>query len=216
MSMKKVIFALGSVVALLWIVGMLKDASSKNGSAVVASASSQASAQDKWKVTEDRSPMDDSPTVVLSTDSDDLLSGPVGMIRPTLMIRCRQHKTDIYVETGLAASVETSFDGGPRDAHKVGIRLDDRPAEYKSWLESGDHEALFASDIIYRKNSSGDIAGIQDGGIVEFARQLGEAKNLTFEFTPFDASPKIIRFNLFGLEKHLPTVAQACGWRVEQ
>ena len=98
-------------------------------------------------VTEGQSPMDDSKTMVLALDSDDMVQGPNGAVRPSLMVHCEQKKAAVYVVTGIASSIEEDVEGGPSDFHKVGLRLDDAPANYSQWGESNDHKALFASDL---------------------------------------------------------------------
>lgn len=152
----------------------------------------------KWHVTEQQSPMDDSKTAVLMLDSDDQIQGPLGTVRPSLIVRCKEKSTDVYVTTGMAASIEHDFEGGPSDYHTVRIRLDDGPAKSARWSESTDQHALFAD------------YGRED--IVEFAKEIAAAETLTFEFTPFDGSPQVARFDLRGLDIRLHKVAEACGW----
>jgi type VI secretion system protein VasI len=178
----------------------------------------EATPTDKWHVTKGKSPMDDSKTVVLSLDSDNEVQGPLEAVRPALIVRCQEKKTQVYVVTGMAATVETDIDGGPRDSHKVGLRLDDRPATYDSWGESTDHKALFAGDLIWGEQWD-SLIGMNapkvvaySGGVVELAKKLTGASTLTFQFTPFDGSPQTARFDLRGLDAHLHDVAEACGW----
>lgn len=162
-------------------------------------------ASDKWHLTESRSPMDDSKTVVLSLDSEDLIRGPIGPVKPTLIVRCQEMKTTVYVITGMAARIETDVDGGPSDYHKVRVRIDDGVASSESWTEATDHRALFAGDEIY------DINALK-GWRIAFAKKLAGATTLIFEFTPFDGSPQTARFDLRGLDTHLGKVAEACNW----
>jgi len=150
---------------------------------------------DKWRVSDDHSPMDDSKTVVLSLDSDNTIDGPLGPKQPTLLIRCQEGKTQVYVDTGMAASVEEDQEGGPLYSHTVRIRLDQSDAITEHWHESTSHDALFS-----------------DGDAIAFTKQLADAQTLTFEFTPFDANPAITRFELRGLSEHLPELGSSCGW----
>lgn len=62
------------------------------------------------------------------------------------------------------------------------------------WSASTDDKALFAP-------SGRQLAG-----------QLAKATALTFEFTPFDASPAVARFDLKGIADHIGGIGQACGW----
>jgi type VI secretion system protein VasI len=139
--------------------------------------------------------MDDSKTITLSLDSGNVIQGPVGPSRPTLVIRCKENKTDVYVVTGMAASVEDDnlSDISPNH-HTVRLRLDQASPQTAYWYGSNDDKALFAGD--------GE----------ELAKELAESQTLTFEFTPFDANTAVARFDLTGLSARLPKVADACGW----
>lgn len=148
---------------------------------------------DHWRVSQDTSPMDGSETVTLDLDSEDSIQGWVKSEKPTLIIRCKENRTEVYVVTGMAASVEFGTEG-----HTVRTRLDDRKPVSQRWSDSTDHKALFAPNPI------------------PLAKRLANAKKLAFEFTPFEASPAIAEFDLTGLESHLGKVASACGWRVPE
>ena len=198
MSIKTIIGTLVVGIAVLWIISAIRSHPAKRDTSSIV----QASPADKWHVTEEQSPMDDSKTVLLTTDSDDQIQGPLGAVRPSLIVRCKEKKTDLYVVTGLAADVERNSDGGPSDSHKVGLRLDDAPATYESWTESTDHKALFASDLIWGqqwdsllKMNVPQVVAYSEG-VVELAKKLSGAGTLTFQFTPFDGSPQVARFAL--------------------
>lgn len=152
--------------------------------------------------------MDDSKTVVLSLDSEDLIQGPIGSVKPTLIVRCKEKKTDVYVVTRMAARIEEDGEGGPSDYHKVRIRIDDGIASPESWTEATDHKALFAPDRIYDLTEHYEMKEWR----AAFARKLARATTLIFEFTPFDGSPQTARFDLRGLDTHLDRVAEACNW----
>jgi type VI secretion system protein VasI len=205
MEPKKLVGALLLGLLALWIVGWASLRSHKSDTPQLV----QASPTDKWRVTESNSPMDDSKTVVLTLVSENEIQGPIGAVKPSLIVRCQQKKTDLYVVTGMAASVEVGFDGGPRAAHKVGIRLDEEEATYRDWYESGDNKALFAGDMIY--DSTGHRSAFS-GGVIELVKRVSNASKLTFQFTPFDGSPQVAAFDLKGLDDHLHAVAEACGW----
>ena len=83
-------------------------------------------------------------------------------------------------------------------AHTVRLRFDDGKPTTQHWDESTDHEALFAPNAI------------------QFAKELAGSKTLTFQFTPFDASPAVARFNLEGLAPYLEKAASACGWQIAE
>jgi hypothetical protein len=192
MDPKKIIGALLGGAVILWLIGTM--ASEHRRSEAAESVPSPPA--DKWLTSESRSQMDDSKTVVLALDSEDKIQGPLGAVKPSLVIRCEEKKTSVYVVTGMAARVEEDIEGGPRDFHTVRTRLDDAPASTEPyWSESTDHKALFTQ---------------YEG--VGFAKKLAETQTFTFQFTPFDGSPQVARFDLRGLDVHLHKVAEACGW----
>jgi type VI secretion system protein VasI len=156
-----------------------------------------ATPEEKWTISIGRSSMDDSRTVVLALDSEDKIQGPLGTVTPSLIVRCQEKKTEVYVATGMAASVEShgEYSIAPEDSHTVRTRLDDAVASTEYWSESGDHKALFA-----------------ERDSIEFAKALSGASTFTFQFTPFDASPQTAQFNVGGLGPHLHKLAEACGW----
>jgi hypothetical protein len=197
MDPKKIFGGLGIILLLLWGLGRIVSHSSHAAGAGDGAASvSQTIPQDNWTVKEEVSPMDSSKTVVLTLSAENTIHGPIGDRRPSLIIRCKEGKTDAYVVTGMAASVEEDSEGGPSEDHQVRLRFDDNPPATDRWSESTSHSGLFASDA------------------VAFSKQLAGAQKFTFEFTPFDANPAVAQFDLKGLSSHLPKVAEVCGWNV--
>jgi type VI secretion system VasI family protein len=135
--------------------------------------------------------MDGSKTVVISRDADNEIQGWLESNRPSLIVRCKEHKTEAYIVTGMAANVEYDT-----DSHSVRLRFDDGNPVTQHWSASTDGKALFAP------------------GAIDLAKKLVGSKSLTFEFTPFNANPAIVHFTLEGLAPYLQKAADACGWRV--
>src|SRR5260370_36844642 len=102
MDLKKIIGGMLLGAGILWLVGTVMSNAHRSEA-----SQSIATPTDKWKVSENRSPMDDSQTVVLKLDSEDAIQGPLGTVRPTWIVRCQEKKTAIYVVTRGAASVES-------------------------------------------------------------------------------------------------------------
>jgi len=142
-----------------------------------------------WRVTEEPSQMDGSKTVLLALDADNEIEGWLKKSRPTLIVRCHEGKTDVYATLGVSANPER----GRYNEYTVRIRLDDQPATKQTWGSSTDNEALFA----------------RNGAAL--ADQISGAKRMLLEFTPFNASPATVEFNVAGLEKDLPKVKAACS-----
>jgi hypothetical protein len=112
MDIKKIVAIMAAFLILLVILGRIVSVRSANQASAIAASPTDQLPVDKWHVTESRSPMDDSRTVILALDSADVIEGPIGSNKPTLIVRCKEGKTQIYVSTGMAASVEQDFDGG--------------------------------------------------------------------------------------------------------
>lgn len=105
-----------------------------------------------------------------------------------MAIRCAERVMDLYVMTHSAASFE-----GTSNQHTVHLAFDGGAAETEKWDHSVDHEALFAPDSD------------------RLVRQIATAKTMTFAFTPFNAAPVFVHFNVSGLETHLTKAARTCG-----
>jgi len=144
-----------------------------------------------WQVDEQRSEMDGSPTVILSLDSPDSVEGWLESAKPSLVIRCLEHKTSVYIVTGMGAQPVQ----GAYDEYSVEVRFDEEKPATQWWTQSTDSKALFATNTI------------------ALARRLAKANRLRFRFPPFNASPAIATFDLRGLDRLLPKVTQACSWR---
>jgi type VI secretion system protein VasI len=144
-----------------------------------------------WTRTEGKSQMDDSPTVTLRLLAQTEAQGFLKTTRPSLIIRCKERRTDLYVVTGLSANPEV----GLFESHSIRYRIDQDPAVPQTWDAATSDDALFAPVPI------------------ELARQISKGKTFLFEFTPFRSSPVIARFNVTGLERQLGRVAEACDWK---
>lgn len=145
-----------------------------------------------WQVSIDTSPMDDSRTVILSlVANESIRAWPSETHTPTLMIRCKEHETDLYVVNGAQPNVEY----GETDAATVRLRLDSAAAYSQLWNKSTDGVALFARNPVI------------------LAKRLSAASMLTYQFTPFNSAPVTTTFTLDGLAGQLSQVATACGWK---
>jgi hypothetical protein len=145
-----------------------------------------------WTVNETTSPMDGSASASLRLSANNSISGwPSKEFTPMLLVRCKEHKTEVFVVTGMAATT----DYGELNRTTVRLRFDDRKPERQTWSESTDREALFASNS------------------VALARRIAKARTFRVQFTPFNASPQIAEFTVTGLDQNLGIVAKPCGWK---
>jgi hypothetical protein len=111
-------------------------------------------------------------------------------VRPVLVVRCLARTTDAFVFTESAARIEEG-----RNDHTVRVRFDDDAAVTARWVDSAEHDALFAPDP------------------VAFARHLAGARTMQFTFTPHNALPAVVQFDVTGFGRVINQVSQRCHWR---
>lgn len=140
----------------------------------------------KWVVDTDTSSFDDSKTVILSLVAEDEIAGPVGSVRPTLILRCQEGATDAYVHVGMQPDVELG------DTVTIRYRFDQESALPGQASKSTDGEALFLQ------------------GPEEFIDRMLKHEQLVFGFTPFGAPPAEMTFDLRGLDTVIQSLRDAC------
>jgi hypothetical protein len=137
--------------------------------------------------------MDDSRKVVYRLEAENDVSVWLKTVRPALIARCQEGKTDAYVVTHSSASVEY----GSTDEHTVRLRFDEDKATTERWTESTDNDALFAPQP------------------VRFLRSLATSEALRFGYTPFNASPVVVEFTTRGFGEPFQNIASTCKWSAE-
>lgn len=173
----------------VWPVSSARQVFSPGQSPSISPTRSPRVAGDGWQVERTTSPMDGSKTITLTLPSENQVQAWLEQETPTLVIRCQERKTEVYIVTGTAASVEYGT-----GTHTVRLRFDRANPVTEHWSASTDDKGLFAP-------SGRQLAG-----------HLAKTDTLTFEFTPFDESPAVARFNLKGIAEHIGEVGQACEW----
>jgi hypothetical protein len=114
---------------------------------------------------------------------------PVWMrrVQPLLVVRCLAHKADAFVFTDSPARIE------PEDEnHTVRVAFDSEAVMTARWMDSEEHDALFAPDG------------------AAFARRLARSHILRFGFTPHNAAPVTVQFTTRGFDQILERVADKC------
>jgi hypothetical protein len=145
--------------------------------------------RDRWDGgVRDVSKFDDSTTVMFRNESDTAVRGWLTQKKPTLVLRCQEHRLDAYVVTGMSSQPEV----GNFQKYTVRLRFDDRKPVSESWSESTDNEALFAPSP------------------ASFIHRIAETKLFVFGFTPFHASPATVTFDVHGLADHLDALSRNC------
>lgn len=188
------------VLFLLVLVGIITDklrqkfpsASAHDSDAKVASGlpgMQRSGSAGNWTISLGRSSFDDSPTVQLELRANTAIVGwPGRKETPTLVARCLEHKTELFVHTGLVPSVEY----GLHDLAAVRLRLDSDPATIALASKSTDGRALFLS---------------QPAGMIQV---LATHRRMILGFTPFNSPAVETDFDLDGLAEAAKTLRAAC------
>lgn len=140
----------------------------------------------KWRVSKQASLIDDSANVYLSLLADSDVRSGYKTTRPSLNIRCKENKTEVFVSWDLYLGI---------DKIAMLTRLDKDPATRQWWVISTDYKAAFAPN--------NDIA---------FTKQLMAYKRLLAQVTPYGESPVMVTFDLTGLTKAIEPLQSACHW----
>lgn len=158
---------------------------------VAAVAFSPMTFANKWQPRSEVSPMDDSRNVYLTLEADNEVSGwPARTFRPYMVLRCKEHKTSAFIQTGFRPTVEY----GNVDGATVTLRFDKEKAYDINMSQSTDGEALFFPEPI------------------SYIKKMLAHKKMLFRFTPFSSSPVITAFDLTGLGKAITPLQKSCGW----
>lgn len=109
-----------------------------------------------------------------------------------LTIRCHEDTTAFYISTD-CHMVSSQYN----DYGDVSYRIDSSPAAKLSLEESTDNKSL----------------GAWSGGkAIPFIKKLIPGKKLIVQFTPYNESPKMVEFNIAGLDGVVDPLRKQCGW----
>ncbi len=129
----------------------------------------------RWQLQTDISPIDDSKTYFLSKDAEEAIGTGFMRSTPTLFIRYKERKLDVYITFGTYLGSDTV---------PVTLRLGQSPAKQENWGLSTDGRAIFCP--------SDDRA---------FVQELLKNDRLVIRLTPFGESPVTSTFDLTGLSE---------------
>lgn len=184
------------ILLVLFMIGMCSDSGTTNPGSLrqsgAASTGATSGSLTSWRSRPIQSEMDGSQGYVVEKDADGAIDKWLGTTTPTLVIRCQENKTSVYVHTETAAQPEL----GLYDRATVRLRFDDGAPQRQEWSESTDDVALFAPNPI------------------ALARRLAKARTFRFQFTPFNAPPAVATFSLEGSDGAISRVADTCGWQL--
>ena len=138
--------------------------------------------------------MTDDTTVIMTVDADEpvacILSGTE---RPTLVVRCPENTTSMYIATTGCHLVSSEYN----NYGDVTYRIDDEPAKTRGFDSSTSSRAL----------------GLWSGGsAIPFVKFLFGHKELLTRFTPFNENAVSARFKIDGLEEAAAPLREACEW----
>jgi hypothetical protein len=146
----------------------------------------------KWTGgSEGKSLMDDTDIIAYRLDAEHEIAGLYKPYRPRLIVRCRDKKTESYVEVSTPSQPEARN----YQRHTVRLRFDDGPPSSELWSDSTDNLALFSPS-----------------GVV-LAKRLAKTKRLRLQFVPYNSDPQIVEFDTTGFDLVIGEIARPCGWK---
>lgn len=141
-----------------------------------------------WLVVEDVSPIDDSKSVYLYLYADSNITTRFKTREtPYLVIRCRENKTELYIEFKTYIGMYGIYPTTRIDSQKA--------ISNQKWGISTDYKAIFYS-----------------GKTISFIKGLLNKNQLFIQITPFSENPVNTTFTLTGLNEAIKPLRSACGW----
>ncbi len=136
--------------------------------------------------------MDDSETVLIYADSNELIPSKFGRgtNRVTMNIVCRENSTHLYFD------FDDHHMASLQSYGNVKMRIDDYPAFNKRMKESTDNNSL----------------GIWRGRGIPTIKKMFGAKELVIRATPYGESSITASFDISGLEEKITSLRKSCGW----
>jgi len=165
--------------------GAAATSTAPGATAAVTAATHQWSREDeyRWIANHKRS-------VAYTLDADQQVRVWTTHVRPSLVVRCLNRKTEVFVYTETPSKME-STDG----LHSVRLTFDGAAGSEERWPDSAEHDALFAPDG------------------TALARRISSAHHLRFGFSPHNADPVQVDFELGDAATVMSHVAKTCGWK---
>jgi len=145
-----------------------------------------------WRITEHRSKIDDSRTVVLTLHAEEeVLGWPNKRTRPTLIVRYREGRIESYIWLGLTPNVERA------EGATITVRFDDNEASDIRGSLSTDREAVFLPDA------------------KSFIRSIAGSERMILRFTPFNSNPVVTEFDIRDFLAAVRPLEEASGWYLD-
>ena len=127
-------------------------------------------------------------SVAFELPADDRVPVWTRSVQPILVVRCTAGDIEVFVFTDTPAKIEPQTDD-----HSVRYALDGESETNERWRDADAHDGLFA----------------RDGGAL--AERLSRARTMRFGFTPHNADPVTVTFNVAGLSELMASAARQCS-----
>jgi type VI secretion system protein VasI len=143
----------------------------------------------RWTIETNVSKFDDTRSVHLSLAANEKINGWLGKSHlPQLNIRCRERKTEAYIDFGMSPAAEPEL----YDQATLQFRIDKQPLFKAIATKSADGNTLFLKDP------------------TSFIKRLLKAEQLLVRFTPYTSAAQETTFSIAGLEKVIAPLTEAC------
>lgn len=143
--------------------------------------------KNNWITDIDKSEIDDTQTVVMFVNAEEPVhTSLLGRSTPSLVIRCQNNKTEVYIQWGAYLGLDTI---------ETITRIDKEKATKKFWSVSTNNKSAF----------------YPSGGIA-FIKSLLNKEKLFAQVTPYGENPVKVSFNISGLNEEISPLKTACKW----
>ena len=143
----------------------------------------------KWRSKISTSKVDDSRTVTLFLNAEEEVPfGKNQKTRPTLIVRCLENRTALYI-------IYDGFLGS--DTSQLTYRIDKEKARTAEWSISTDHRVI----------------GLWHGGSsIPFIKKLIKNNTFLVRVQPYSESPVLTSFKITVLGQAIKPLREACSW----
>jgi type VI secretion system protein VasI len=143
----------------------------------------------RWVIYEDKSPLDDSPSVSAQLLPETVSSTEIGEGKMVLILRCRENTTNVIFATGMFMS---------GDYAQVTTRLGEQKAKASKWEISSNYSA---------------VALWSGAQAIPFIKSLLDEKKLVVRVESRNRTDA--QFNLGGTREAAEKIAAACNWKLD-
>lgn len=144
-----------------------------------------------WRVDEEQSPVDDSPSVHLRLPSDSSFTDQFGNEKwGMIQISCVENRTMFLIWAGGQFLTDTDQFG------LVTVRVDKAKADRIEMRATADNRFL----------------GVMGAPAIDLIKEIAKGRHLFVRLAPFRESQLDMAFSVQDLSSHLPKVKEACSW----